>query len=112
MYHSHPLMNGIRIPNTPLAWRMRTVVNKYYPANFTSCGNYGGCKFREVCAESPDHRKIILDEDFIREPHADLIVDNVIHVDENIFKWIKKCNKITNVVDKSYNIILKQKKIK
>ena len=61
-------------------------VNKYYPANFTSCGNYGGCKFREVCAESPDHRKIILDEDFMSEPHADLVVDNVIHVDENIFK--------------------------
>ena len=60
--------------------------NKYYPANFTSCGNYGGCKFREVCAESPDHREIILDEDFIKEPHPDLIKDNVIHVDENIFK--------------------------
>jgi len=64
--------------------------NEYYPANFTSCGNYGGCKFREVCAESPDHRKIILDEDFIKEPHPDLIVDNVIHVDENIFKRKKK----------------------
>ena len=65
-------------------------VNKYYPANFTSCGNYGGCKFREVCAESPDHREIILNEDFMREPHKDLIIDNVIHVDENIFKRKKK----------------------
>ena len=65
-------------------------INKYYPANFTSCGNYGGCKFREVCAESPEHRKIILDEDFMKEPHADLVVDNVIHIDENIFKRNKK----------------------
>ena len=61
-------------------------MNEYYPANFTSCGNYGGCKFREMCAESPDHRQIILDEDFMREPHPDLVVDNVIHVDENVFK--------------------------
>tara|TARA_R100000963_G_C4640151_1_gene103822 strand:- start:78 stop:1052 length:975 start_codon:yes stop_codon:yes gene_type:complete len=59
--------------------------NQWYPANFTACGNYGGCKFREVCAEPPDHRAIILNEDFIREPHPDLVVDNVIHA-ENIFK--------------------------
>jgi len=39
-----------------------------------------------VCAESPEHSKIILDEDFMSEPHADLVVDNVIHVDENIFR--------------------------
>ena len=56
--------------------------NEYYPANFTSCGNYGGCKFREVCAEQPDHREIILREDFIKEPHPDLVVDNVISLAE------------------------------
>ena len=60
--------------------------NEYYPANFTSCGNYGGCKFREVCGEAPEHRTILLQEDFIREPHDDLKVDNVIHVPEEIFK--------------------------
>jgi hypothetical protein len=35
-----------------------------------------------VCAESPDHRKIILNEDFIKELHADLVVDNVINLEE------------------------------
>ena len=60
--------------------------NQWYPANFTSCGNYGGCKFREVCGEAPEHRTILLQEDFIREPHDDLKVDNVIHVPEEIFK--------------------------
>ena len=56
--------------------------NQYYPANFTSCGNYGGCKFRGVCSEQPDHREAILKEDFIREPHPDLVVDNVISLAE------------------------------
>jgi len=59
--------------------------NEYYPANFTSCGNYGGCKFREVCSTQPDHRPIILQEDFTQEFHKDLVVDNVIHA-EDIFK--------------------------
>jgi hypothetical protein len=59
--------------------------NHWYPANFTSCGNYGGCKYREVCGEAPNHRAVILEEDFVREPHADLVVDNVIHA-ENIFR--------------------------
>ena len=59
--------------------------NEYYPANFTSCGNYGGCKFREVCAEQPDHRQIILEEDFDQELHKDLVIDNVIRA-EDIFK--------------------------
>ena len=59
--------------------------NEYYPANFTSCGNYGGCKCREVCAEQPDHRQIILEEDFDQELHKDLVIDNVIRA-EDIFK--------------------------
>tara|TARA_R110000824_G_scaffold22240_6_gene81700 strand:- start:6235 stop:7185 length:951 start_codon:yes stop_codon:yes gene_type:complete len=57
-------------------------LNQYYPANFTSCGNYGGCKFRGVCSESPDHREAILQEDFNKEPHPDLVVDNVINLAE------------------------------
>ena len=57
--------------------------HQYYPANFTSCGNYGGCKFREVCSESPDHRATILREDFEVALHDDLIREGeVIHAEE------------------------------
>ena len=59
--------------------------HQYYPANFTSCGNYGGCKFREVCAESPDHRATLLKEDFEVALHDDLVREaEVIHA-ENLF---------------------------
>ncbi len=30
--------------------------SQYYPMNDKSCGNYGGCPFREVCAKSPATR--------------------------------------------------------
>ena len=36
----------------------------YWPMNDTACGNYGGCKFREVCSKSPDVRERFLAADF------------------------------------------------
>lgn len=38
----------------------------HWPMNDTACGNYGGCKFREVCAKSPQVREIYLKSDFIK----------------------------------------------
>ena len=65
--------------------------SQYYPANFTSCGNYGGCKFREVCAESPDHRATLLKEDFEIALHEDLVREaEVIHA-ENLFGKFNMC---------------------
>lgn len=38
----------------------------FWPMNDTACGMYGGCKFREVCAKSPQVREIYLKSDFIK----------------------------------------------
>ncbi len=38
--------------------------NNEWPQNDTACGNYGGCKFREVCAKSPSVRHIWLNANF------------------------------------------------
>ena len=45
---------------------------QYYPADFTACNNYGGCRFKEVCSASPSRRNLFLDNDFDKEPHPDL----------------------------------------
>ncbi len=47
--------------------------NNYYPADFTGCGNYGGCRFREVCSAPQSRRDIFLKNDFVKEPHPDLV---------------------------------------
>lgn len=36
----------------------------YFPMNTKSCGNYGGCPFRTVCAQSPQSRLQFLKGDF------------------------------------------------
>lgn len=41
---------------------------EYWPMNDTACGNYGGCKFREVCSKSPEVREMFLKSDFIQLP--------------------------------------------
>ena len=58
----------------------------YYPANFTACGNYGGCKFREVCGESPEHRTTLLNEDFDRQVHESLHQKGELIHAEDLFK--------------------------
>ncbi len=46
--------------------------SQYYPANFTSCGNYGGCRYREACAHAKSQRNIFFGNDFQQEYHPDL----------------------------------------
>ena len=46
--------------------------SQYYPANFTSCGNYGGCRYREACAHAKSQRHIFFGNDFKQEYHPDL----------------------------------------
>ena len=62
----------------------------YYPADFTACGNYGGCKYREICNESPDHRQKVVEELFDREVHESLRNDdNVIEFEPELeIEWI------------------------
>ena len=43
-----------------------TMLRKF-PMNLASCGNYGGCEFRHVCAAAPKIRQKILDHDFTRK---------------------------------------------
>lgn len=38
--------------------------NNHWPLNESSCGNYGGCKFREVCSKSPQVREQYLKASF------------------------------------------------
>lgn len=42
-----------------------------FPMNRQSCGNYGGCQFRDVCSASHSHRKRLLAADFIQRPRWD-----------------------------------------
>lgn len=41
----------------------------YWPMNRTSCGSFGGCKFREVCARPPRQREEWLSSDYVKRPH-------------------------------------------
>lgn len=36
----------------------------YWPMNNTSCGNYGGCEFRDICSKSPGVRETFLKGSF------------------------------------------------
>lgn len=38
----------------------------FFPMNTSSCGNYGGCEFRDICAKSPSVRKQFLEGNFVR----------------------------------------------
>ncbi len=40
----------------------------YWPMNDTACGNYGGCRFREVCSRPAAVRERFLKSDFIQLP--------------------------------------------
>jgi hypothetical protein len=43
----------------------------YWPMNDTACGNYGGCRFREVCSRPAAVRERFLKSDFIQLPEQD-----------------------------------------
>lgn len=46
-------------------------MEQYFPMNRASCGNYGGCPFREVCSRDPSVRENFLKADFVRGPTWD-----------------------------------------
>lgn len=39
----------------------------YWPMNESSCGNYGGCPFRSICALAPSNRERFLSTTFTQE---------------------------------------------
>lgn len=39
----------------------------FYPMNESSCGNYGGCAFRDICAKSPQVRERFLRTEFTQD---------------------------------------------
>jgi len=41
---------------------------QYFPMNPSSCGNFGGCEFRNICSRSPSVRKQFLIGDFVLGP--------------------------------------------
>lgn len=43
----------------------------YWPMNDTACGNYGGCRFREVCSRPASVRHAYLKADFIQLPEEE-----------------------------------------
>jgi len=45
--------------------------NQYFPMNPTSCNNYGGCMFREVCGRHPGNRKQFLKADYNQDQQWD-----------------------------------------
>lgn len=44
----------------------RATREQYFPMNTTSCHQYGGCTFREICSRSPSVRKNFLEGNFER----------------------------------------------
>jgi len=40
----------------------------HWPMNDTACGNYGGCRFREVCSQPARVRDTVLRADFVQLP--------------------------------------------
>lgn len=40
----------------------------HWPRNDTACGMYGGCRFREICAQSPKVRETFLKANFVKVP--------------------------------------------
>lgn len=46
-------------------------LNENFPMNPASCGNYGGCEFRNVCSKSPEIRNQFLKGDFEQLPTWD-----------------------------------------
>jgi hypothetical protein len=43
----------------------------YWPMNDTACGNYGGCRFREVCSRPKAVREKFLKSDFTQLPEGE-----------------------------------------
>ena len=39
----------------------------YFPMNRTSCGNYGGCRYRNICSLAPNLRDQFLQGNFVRQ---------------------------------------------
>ena len=37
----------------------------YYPQRFTFCDKWGGCMYRNICENDPNHRQAIMDEKFM-----------------------------------------------
>lgn len=42
-----------------------------YPMRPTSCSMYGGCMFQKVCSRHPEHRKVVLESEFVRRDRWD-----------------------------------------
>lgn len=49
----------------------RATKENYFPMNRSSCGNYGGCEFRDICSRSPSVREQFLKAKFIQGPTWD-----------------------------------------
>lgn len=50
-----------------LAEAERYATEGHWPMRDTSCGNYGGCRFRDICSKSPGVRERFLESKFTRE---------------------------------------------
>lgn len=61
----------VEVAKSYIADAQRMTADGNFRPNFASCGNYGGCAFREVCTKSPEHRENFLRADFTRQPRWD-----------------------------------------
>ena len=43
-----------------------------YPPNFTSCDKFGGCRFRKVCSNPPEHRESVINMNFMEGQYVDI----------------------------------------
>ena len=44
----------------------RATKENYFPMNRSSCGNYGGCEFRDICSRAPSVREQFLKGKFVK----------------------------------------------
>lgn len=57
-----------------IAQAQRATIDNFFPMNPASCGNYGGCRYREVCSKSPGLRENFLKASFHQNDPWDPIV--------------------------------------
>lgn len=44
----------------------KATIEQHFPMNTSSCNNFGGCQFRNICSKSPHVRENFLKGDFVR----------------------------------------------
>jgi hypothetical protein len=72
VHYSKPLLEEWHdMTNRSIDAAREATAKQDFRMNRASCGNYGGCAFRNVCNRIPEHRDRVLRSDFVQRPRWD-----------------------------------------